>query len=679
MAQTKAERLAKVHAQAMREFVVTEGPVRDERMMCLADRRFASVTGAQWEGPLGRQFENKPKVEVNKVLLSIIRIFNEYRNNRITVDFIAKDGTDNDMLADACNGLYRADEQDSQADEAYDNAFEEAVTGGYGAWRLRAVYEDEFDPDDDRQRIRIEPIYDADSSVFFDLNAKRQDKSDADYCFVITSMSRDAFVAEYGEDGASWQKGIDQAEFDWCTPDVVYVAEYYRIEEKSTVMVDMVGLDGTAERLPADDEDEIEDLTARGYVEVRRKPVKSRKVRKYIMSGAKVLEDCGYIAGQCIPIVPVYGKRWFIDNMERCMGHVRVVKDVQRLYNMQLSRLAEISALSPIRKPIFTPEQVAGHELRWASDAVANNPYMLINPIVNQDGSETPAGPVGYTEPPNVPEAMAALLQLTNGDISELLGNQQEGERMQPNISGKAIELVQNSLGMQPYIYMSNMAKAVRRCGEIWLSMAREIMVEPGRKMKSVSDHGDVGSIELMKPMMRGGVMVLDNNISEAKFDVVSDVGPSSISKRQATVRALTGMMGIVDDPETKQVLTGMTMMNMEGEGIRDVNDFFRKRMVAMGVMKPTEEEQRELEAAAENAQPDPQAQLALALAKEADAKAINSEADTVYTLARAEETKAQTAETLAGIGISEREMAVKAADGLLKAVQPPATQRPQG
>jgi hypothetical protein len=35
----------------------------------------------------------------------------------------------------------------------------------------------------------------------------------------------------------------------------------------------------------------------------------------------------------------VYGKRWFVDNIERCMGHVRLAKDPQRLKNMQLSKL----------------------------------------------------------------------------------------------------------------------------------------------------------------------------------------------------------------------------------------------------------------------------------------------------------------------------------------------------
>jgi small subunit ribosomal protein S7 len=105
--------------------------VRTERQQALADRRFYSIAGAQWEGPLGEQFENKPKFEVNKVHLAVIRIFNEYRANRIDVSFRPKDGTNGDEWVDTVQSLYRADEEDSNAQEAFDNAFEEAVGGGY--------------------------------------------------------------------------------------------------------------------------------------------------------------------------------------------------------------------------------------------------------------------------------------------------------------------------------------------------------------------------------------------------------------------------------------------------------------------------------------------------------------------------------------------------------------------
>jgi hypothetical protein len=675
---TKQERLANLHEDAVLEFDNIQGSMREVRLQCLEDRRFYSIAGAQWEGNLAEQFNNKPRFEVNKIHLSVMRIINEYRNNRITVDFVSKDGNSNDKLASTCDMLFRADEQDSTADEAYDNAFEEAVGGGFGAFRLRTVYEDEYDEDNDYQRIRLEPIYDADSTVFFDLDAKRQDKSDARVCYVLTAMTRDAYIAEWNDDPSSWPKEIHQYEFDWATPDIVYVAEFYRVEEASELIRIFQNIDGEEERYSerdfADDEELETMLDAIGTIEVRQKRVKRRKVHKYIMSGSGILEDAGYIAGAEIPIVPVYGKRWFIDNIERCMGHVRMAKDAQRLKNMQLSKLGEISALSTVEKPLFAPEQVAGFEMMWAEDNLKNYPYLLLNTVTDANGNESLAGPIGYTRPPAIPPALAGLLQITEQDISDLLGNQEAGEQITSNISGKAVELIQTRLDMQTFIYMSNMAKAIKRCGEIWLSMARETMVEPGRKMKGIGPQGEMSSLELGKPMMNQetGEIEYENDLSNAKFDVTVDVGPSSSSKRSATVRALMGMMQITPDPETQQVLGAMAMMNMEGEGLSEVQDFFRKKLIRMGAIEPTDEEQEALSAelAQLQSQPDPQSMYLEAEAAKAQAQAQKALADTEYTMARTEETRADTIETLAGIERKERENVLDTAEQLQRVVR---------
>ena len=665
---TKEQRLATIHQEALAEFDNIQSALRDERLQCLQDRRFYSIAGAQWEGPLGEQFENKPKFEVNKIHLAVIRIINEYRNNRITVDFVSKEGKEYDKLADTCAGLYRADEQDSGAEEAYDNAFEEGVAGGFGAWRLRTVYENEEDEEDEKQRIRIEPIFDADSSVFFDLNAKRQDKADAKRCFVITSMTRQAYKDEWGDDPASWPKEVHQYEFDWLTPDVVFVAEYYRVEETRETVYVWETLSGDEERYKdADfeaDETLEERLLAVGSKEIRQKNIKRRRVRKYILSGAKILEDCGFIAGKCIPIVPMYGKRWFVDNVERCMGHVRLAKDAQRLKNMQLSKLGELSALSSVEKPLLTPEQVMGHQMMWAEDNIKNYPYLLVNPITDANGNQAISGPIGYTKPAQIPQALAALLQITEQDMQDLLGNQQAGEELQANISGKAVELVQNKLDMQTFIYMSNMSKAVKRSGEIWLSMARDVLVEEGRKMKSIGPQNEMQSVELAKPMVNEkGEIETENDLSEAEFDINVDVGPSSASKRAATVRALTGMASLTDDPETKQVLGAMAMMNMEGEGITEVRDYFRKKLLRMGVVKPTEEEQQTMAEEQANQQPDPNSQYLQAAADEASANATQARAKTILTVAQADETKAKTMKTLAEVDASEQRQALEIID----------------
>ena len=670
------QRLSNLHAEALRQFNDIQTALRDERLQCLQDRRFYSLCGAQWEGPLADQYENKPKFEVNKIMLSVIRIVNEYRNNRITVDYVSKDGTDNDKLAEVCDGLYRADEQASVADEAYDNAFEEAVGGGIGAWRLRTVYEDEEDPEDDRQRIRFEPIYDADSSVFFDLNAKRQDKSDAKYCFVVTSMTRESYKEIYNDDPTDWPKIIHQYEFDWSTPDIVFVAEYYKLEEKTETIRIFETIGGVEERYTAadfeNDETLEETLIAIGTREVRQKRVKRMRVRKYIMSGGKVLEDAGYIAGKCIPIVVVYGKRWFVDNIERCMGHVRLAKDAQRLKNMQLSKLGEISALSSIEKPIMTPEQVAGHQVMWAEDNLRDYPYLLINPITGPDGNTQAAGPMAYTKSAAIPPAMAALLQITETDMQDILGNQQGADKMVSGISGKAVEMIQSRVDMQTFIYMSNFAKGMKRCGEIWLSMARDIYTEDKRKMKTIAPTGDAGMVELMQPTIdpETGAMVMANDMSNATFDVVSQVGPSSSSKRAATVRALTGMMQITQDPETQQVLTAMAMMNMEGEGVSDANAYFRKKLLRMGVVEPTEDEAQELMAEMQGQPQDPNAMYLQAAAEEATAKAAKARADTVKTVADAELSRAKTVETLANIDMDSQDHALNLAQEIGGIVQ---------
>jgi hypothetical protein len=670
------QRLANLHDEALAQFDDVQSALRDERLQCLQDRRFYSLAGSQWEGPLWDQYENKPKFEVNKIMLAVIRVVNEYRNNRITVDFVSKDGMENDKLAEVCDGLYRADEQASVADEAYDNAFEEAVGGGIGAWRLRTVYEDEEDSEDDRQRIRIEPIFDADSSVFFDLGAKRQDKSDAKFCFVVTSMTRQAYKDTWGDDPTDWPKIIHQYEFDWCTPDVVYVAEYYKVEEKTETIRIFQTITGEEERyIKADfDNDEMleETLAAIGTVEVRQRKIKTKRVHKYIMSGGKVLEDAGYIAGKCIPIVVVYGKRWFVDNVERCMGHVRLAKDAQRLKNMQLSKLGEISALSSVEKPILTPEQVAGHQVMWAEDNLKDYPYLLINPITDQNGNQAVSGPVAYTRSAAIPPAMAALLQITETDMQDILGNPAGADKMVSNISGKAVEMIQARVDGQAFIYMSNFAKGMKRCGEIWLSMARDIYTEDKRKMKTIAPTGEAGMVELMKPGIdqETGAVVMENDLTSATFDVIADVGPSSSTKRQATVRALTGMLQITQDPETAQVLTAMAMMNMEGEGVGDANAYFRKKLLRMGVVKPTDNEAEELMAEMQGQPQDPNALYLQAAAENETAKAAKARADTVETVASAELKRAQTLETLGKVDETAQNMALTNAEAVQQILQ---------
>ena len=663
----RPEALAAIHKEALEGFAAAYDPSQEERKHALQDRRFALVAGAQYEGQLGAMFENKPKFECNKINVALLDLKGEYRKNRITVDFVPKDGDDSDELADVLDGLYRADETDTGGQEAYDTAFDEMASGGMGAWRLRQIEEDPDDEENEQARIAFEPIHDADQNVYFDVGAKKQDKSDAQECWVLNPIPRPVYETKYEDNPSDWPKPVALNVYDWCTPDVVTIAEYYRkVRKPELYEVWRSPIDEAETEYEAEDLDEPDDetgitkrdeLLATGHRLLRTKKKKCVYVEKYMLSGGKVLSGPHKIPGKHIPVIVAYGQRAIIDGIERFKGLVRDAKDAQRLKNMQISSLAVTAATGGQEKPIFSQRQMAGQPAQmWAKDAIENYPYLITNDLTDPaTGQIIPAGPIGYTRAPNIPPAMAALLQLTETDMADMLGTSGNQDEIRSNVSADAVELVQAKQDTRSYIYLDSFSKAMRWCGEVWLSMARELYVEEGRKMKTVAEDGASGSIELKRQVERNGVATLENDLKAAKHMVMVDVGPSSSSKRSATVRALSGMAQVTQDPQTQQVLSAAALMNMDGEGLQDIRAHFRKTLVRMGVVQPTEEESQEMAKEAANQQPDAQQVYLMAESQKAQSMAVKAQAET-------EKINAQTAEILAGISISERDQVLKLA-----------------
>ncbi len=636
---------------AMERFCNAQIASYDTRQQCIRDRRNAHIAGALWEGDWAAYWANKPRMDLNPFTVALNRITAEYNQNRISVDFRPRDGVKNDDLSEALDGLFRADEQDSPGGggEAYDNAFSEGIAGGIGAWRLRAEYEDEYDPEDDYQRIRIEPIFDADINVIWDPGAKRYDKSDARRCWVLSAMPLRTFTDMYPDHApSSWPRDNYSELFDWYRVTDVIVAEYYEVVEKAERFAYYMSLTGEETRVLWSDDEKRAELEATGSRFVKERRIKSRRVHKYLMSGSGIIEDCGLIAGKNIPVVPFYARRFWIDGIERCEGHIRHSIDAARVKNMAASRIAEIASLSPYRKPIVSPEQIKGHELTWANDHVDNNPFLVLNSSIGPNGEKVPSAPAGYVEPPDVPPAIAGLVQLASTDMDTLLGNAQAGEQTQANVSAKAVELAGSNRDMRYQVYLDNFAKSMRRAGEIWLSMAQEVYVEEGRHMKTISEQGETANITLMQPYMRDGEQVLNNDLTTANMEVVVDVGPAFASRRDATVRALVGMLQVAQaDPQVSNVLLSAALAQMEGEGLKDIRDWFRKRLLAIGAAKPTPEEEQELAAAAEaNSQPDPQQVAVMAYAEREMADAAEARANTVRTIEDGKLKQAQTQRT---------------------------------
>lgn len=648
----KSKDLGEVHGKALERYKNITDVLYTERMNNSNDRRFAFNTGSQWESALGNYFDSKIRLEVNKIPQALERVYTQWCQNSVDVKFLPKDGSDADDLSDVCNKLFRADEHDSHATDCYRNSFRDALAGGFSAFRLTSCYEDDSDPDNESKRVKFFPIKDADTSVFFDLNSKLQDKSDAKFAFILYFLTRAEYEEEFDRScPTSFPKPITTGMFDWFSPAGAYICEYYSKEEVNdwvlTYYVELTDQQFIFKKSEMTDEDRTQmDLLAAQIVK-RRKITKTR-IRKYIMDGNEILEDCGFIPGDQIPIVPVYGHVTYIDNIERCWGIVRFAKDIQRLKNAQVSKLAEIAALSSAQKPILFPEQIAGHQQQWAEDNLKNYPYLLLNPITDANGAVIHQPPMAYTQPPQVPPSIGALLDVTEMDIQDMLGKPASQLTQSPNVSGYAMEIQQNIVESPNQIYLDNFQQAIRRAGQIWLSMARELYIDEGRSMKGVDKNGNTSKIELMVPYLteEGGIGY-DNDLSRAKYDIFVEVGAKSSTQRQAIVRNITNILPNIGDEQTRAALTATLLQNLEGEGVTSLREYARKQLVQMGIEEPNEQDIEEQQAAMENQEPNAEQQYLTALAENELSKSVKNRADTERSLADTDKIKAQTIEIL--------------------------------
>ena len=644
-----------IHDRARKRFDDASEFQLEMRAHSLLCRRFISIPGAMWEGPWGEQFANSIKVEIDKLSKGVDKIVSDYRANRIVPDFRPAGGQSDADTANTLDGIYRADSYHFKAQQGLDNAFEEAAAGGFGAYRICNEYDDEDDPDSDAQRINPGLlIADADQRVYFDPNAKLYDKSDGKFAFVLTADSRDSFEEDWPGMAVDWPDNKMVGNFDWFGPDVVVKAEYYEVEMKrETLHVFTNRITDREQRFWASeiDDEDIKNLGNMGWTKATQRR-KRRRVHKFIMSGAEILEDCGLIAGPNIPIVPVYGKRWFVDNQERFRGHVSKLMDAQRIYNGRVSKLAETDSLAPREKPIFLAEQMPPHlrEL-WAKQEQERHPYALVNPVIDPATGEIKAmGPIGKIEPPQLGPVTAMLLQMAATDLAA--ETEDGADKVVANTSAEAMDIASTRVDMKSEIYLDNMRQSVQRGGEIYLGMVKEIYFEAGRSVETMTEEGEDGEAILHEPYSdETGEFRYRNDFSLGRYKIIVDVTEATSTRRDKTVKSslkTAEVAMLAQDMELAQAAIITAVMNQDGEGLDDLQRFARKRGLQIGLVEPNEEEQAAMEAAAEGEPPDPMAQVAEAQAGALGAQARKDTASAGKIVADTKLSMAKSIQTLA-------------------------------
>lgn len=561
------------------------------------DLYFSRVS--QWDDWLSDYTTLQYRGQFDVVRPVVRKLVAEMRRNPIDVLFRPKDGADPNS-ADVLMGMYRTDMRHNTAKISVNIAVREQIEAGVGAWRLITEYEDQ-DPTSNNQVIRRVPIHEACTHVVWDSNSKQMDKSDAMHCTVINAMSRDgwkAFAEKNGfdeEEIPSFQNPDMNWLFPWLTSDVVYVGEYYEVEEKKeTVFIYQDPLTGEpVSYFQRDIKDVIDELADKGMVKVAEKKVKRRRVYKSIITCTTILKNREPIAGEHIPIVPVYGEWSFAGDKEVYEGVVRLTKDGQRLRNMIMSFNADIVARTPKKKPIFWPEQIEGYEYMYGGND--DYPYYLLN-RTDENNGDLPVQPISYMENPEVPQANAYMLEAATNSVSQVATMGVDAEAANGQVAFDTVNQLNMRADLETYVFQDNLATAMRRDGEIYQSMVNDIYDVPRQVMMTLED-GTEKQVQLLTQAVdyQTGTVVTLNDI-RGRYECYTDTGPSFQSMKEQNRAEIQELLAKVPPgtPEWQMLLLQYFTL-LDGKGVEMMREYANKQLVMMGLKKPETPEEMQM------------------------------------------------------------------------------------
>lgn len=536
------------------------------RKEALDDLRF--YAGEQWPDNIvsDRNLTNRPILTINRLPQFAQQVINEQRASRPSIQVNpVGDGADVET-AEIIQGLMRHIEVNSNAEVAYDTAFEHAVIHGFGYFLLTTEYCDDESTDQD---IVIEEIEDP-FSIYYDPTCKKPDGKDAEFAFRVSEIPLDKYKEDYKNSkvaSLSDFRSIGDAERDWFTQDGVRVAEYWHIDKKPRVMVRLT--DGRMV-----DDSKLEDTD---QIELRNgKPITRKSVTRTCvwtkMNALEVLDE-RIIPGKSIPLIPVLGGKLIVNGRKKLIGIVRHAKDAQRMFNYARTGVVEQIALASKAPWIMAEGQDENHEEEWRLANVKNYSRLIYK---NTGTRDQPVGPpIRNTWEPPI-QALTQSLAQSDQDLKSTTGifDPSLGERTASQ-SGVAISALQRQGERANAHLLDNMTRSVRRAGVVALEMLPTVY-DAARVIRIVNPDQSHRMVTINEQFMELGVAKI-YDLTVGRYDVTVSTGPSYHSRRQEFVQSVLSLVQAA--PQTMAFVMDLLVRNMDWPGAAEIADRLKKML----------------------------------------------------------------------------------------------------
>ena len=529
----------------------------NNRMEALEDLKFAA--GDQWPVEIqnSRNLEARPCLTINKVDSYVRQVTNQQRQQRPRIKVHPVNNEADLKIAKVLEGITRHIEVNSNADTAYDNAFDYAVRMGWGYWRVETDYvrEDSFD-----QEIYIRPIHNP-FTVYFDPNSVEPDGSDAEQCLVTEVIPKATFREMYpdADDGSGFTlRATGDSSAEWVMKEDIRIAEYFHTERKATTLVLLS--DGT--KLYKEDLPDADMMLAAGVTIISERKTYKKVIKWCKVTSMQVLEEGEWI-GSYIPVIPVYGAQLTVEDKRKKFGLVRHAKDPQRMYNFWRTSQTESIALAPKAKWLLAEGQDEGHENEWAQANIKSAPVLRYKQT-DIEGRVAPQPTRLQPEPP--PQGIMEAASSINNDLQAVLGIFDPNQMPSGNISGKALNGQQQQIDLSNYHFYDNLTRSIKHTGKIILDLIPKIY-DAERVMRIIGDDGQPDMVTINQRDAVGSIL---NDVTVGEYDIVMDTGPGYQSKR---IQAVEAMMPLMAKDELFKIAGDLVFRNMDFPGADIIAD----------------------------------------------------------------------------------------------------------
>lgn len=562
-------------ARFERRFRVAEAAEAENRERFREDRDFCFDDDSQWSSTVKGARGGRPSLTINRMQPYLRHITNEARQNPPGIEVHPSDAAATKDTSQAIQGLVRGIENVSKADQIYTDAFESAVSGGFGFFRVVTEYEDENSFD---LVLRIKRVEDH-LSVGLDPERREVDGSDAQWGYLTSTMLRSEFERRW-PDAQPFQSSSDPM-WGGTNSETVTIAESFERD----IIPDVLLL------LP-------EGIHPKGNVflssqvppELRALAVKKRKTtrtvtwwRKY--GAGSLLEETEFPC-DFVPIIQVKGREYWKDGRQKLFSGIHYAKDAQRMYNYARSAMAEKIATSPKAPWIGFAGQFT--DRKWMTANTANHPYLEVQPVtINGNLAPLPH----RTDPTPVDPALTQEVMVCSEEIKATLGifDANIGARSNET-SGVAIKARKAEGEAANYDLHSNFHRAVELCGRILVNAIPRVY-DTARAVMLLGPDGksELKTINAHDTDKDGNPYLYD--LSVGKYGVVVKSGPSYTTKREQAAEAIMGFVQAM--PQTASMVADLIVRAQDWPDADRIADRL-KRAIPPQVLGPEDQSDEE-------------------------------------------------------------------------------------